>query len=157
MTLSGSVRGAGPRRSMSGRVMTAAWLTGACVMLAVIIRTWVLLPFPRPFRPVLPYQYTPITDMRYWLFLDRAAACVAEGASFTIVGTSPGQEHELYVFSVGLIPHAKPLASTYFGFRHPENVASARFIVAFGGAEPPAGAREVCRNDFGAVFERGGR
>lgn len=142
---------------MSDRIVKAAWLTGAGIVLAFVIRTWILLPFPWPFAPALPYQYTPITDMRYWIFLQQAAPCVAKDASFTIVGTTPGQEHELYVFSVGLIPHAKPLASTYFGFPHPEHVAAAQFFIVFGGATPPAGAREVCRNDFGAVFERGGR
>lgn len=142
---------------MSDRAVKAAWLTGACIVLAFIIRTWVILPFPRPFHPVIPYQYTPMSDARYWLFLQQAAPCVTPGASFTLVGTTPEQEHEMYVLSVGAIPHAKPLPSTYFGFPHPENAAGARFIVAFGDAAAPAGAREVCRNDFGKVFERSGR
>lgn len=141
---------------LSDRVVKGVWVAGACVVLAFIVRTWVLLPFPRPFHPVIPYQYTPMSDARYWMFLQQAGPCVAQGTSFALIGTTPEQAHELYVLSVGAIPHAKPLPSSYFGFPHPGHVAAARFIVAFGDAAPPAGAREVCRNDFGAVFERSG-
>lgn len=131
-----------------------AFIAGALGILTIAAQSWAREPFPRPFNPALPYQYTASSDPRLWLFLQQVSPCIERGAEFTIVAPSLEEEHELYVFSVGAIPHAKPLPAAYFGFRQGDLVSRARFVAVFDSAPAPAGTRGTCRTPFGIVYER---
>ena len=135
------------------RLVDALFFAGAFVILAIAMQSWIAQPFPRPFHPALPYQYTASTDPRLWLFLQQASPCIERGAAFSVIAPTAEEEHELYVLSVGVVAHAKPLAATYFGFRQPQHVRRARFVAAFGAAAPPPTFRVKCRNPLGAVYE----
>ena len=143
-------------RSSTQQVAQRLFLAGALTILGIAVRSWILFPFPIPFAPTLPYQYTASIDPRFWLFLQQVSPCIRRGAEFTVIAPTAAEEHELYVLAVGAIPHAKPLAASYFGFRQRDHVTRARFVAVFDGAISPAmGSRETCSSSMGALYENG--
>lgn len=150
----------GPRRgaTLNSRrlqsLASALWYAGAIIVLFVMAQSWIVSPFPQPLKPQLPYQYTPFSDPRFWVFLQQSADCVPDGARFTVTAPSREQEHELYLLAVGAVPHATPLSATYFGFRQNEHIARASHILSFGGAPPFGDVRNICSPAFGVVYER---
>lgn len=141
------------RASPDSKVSRLLFVTGSIAILAIGAQSWVALPFPDPFDPVLPYQYTASTDPRFWIFLQQASRCIARDAEFTVIAPTIAQEHELYVLGIGVVAHAKPLPAAYFGFRQPDLIRRARFVAAFDDAIPPNGARATCNTAFGVVYE----
>lgn len=130
------------------------WYAGAALVLLTIVQGWLAKPFPRPLKPQLPYQYTPFSDPRYWVFLEQASDCVPPGSAFAVTAPSRDEEHELYLLAVGAIPQATPLAASYFGYQQNEHIARARYILSFGGAPPFGDVRQTCTPGFGVVYER---
>lgn len=136
------------------RLASALWSAGAAIVLLVTVQSWIGSPFPRRLNPQLPYQYTPFSDPRYWVFLEHAADCVPPGSAFAVTAPTRDEEHELYLLAVGAIPQATPLAASYFGYRQNEHIARARFILSYGGAPPFGDVRQTCTPAFGVVYER---
>lgn len=139
--------------SSVSKAVRLLFFAGCLGILAIAAQSWIALPFPEPFDPTLPYQYTASTDPRFWIFLQEASRCIERDAEFTVIAPTIAQEHELYVLAVGAVEHAKPLPAAYFGHRQPGLIRRARFVAAFDGAVPPEGALETCSCAFGAVYE----
>lgn len=138
------------------RVAIAVWCVGIAIVSGFMIASWVSLPFPRPFRPVTPFDYTPTSSMESWLFLRTARDCIEPGATVITIAAKPEVEHELFVLSVALLDHNPTLAMTYFGDPHPENLPQARYVLAYRveNDSRTGGLREVCRVPFGIVYEK---
>jgi hypothetical protein len=77
---------------------------------------------------------------------------VPEGASYTVIASSPDDEMYVYMFSLGILQKQLALPMSYYGIRDPPGLR-ARFILSFGG-RPPEGARLTFRSADGAVYER---
>ena len=78
-----------------------------------------------------PFDNTRSGHAEQWIFLSQAARQLPRGASFTILAPDRETEMSLFMMSVGLLPEASPLPSSYYG----QSTAigeEARFILGFG-------------------------
>jgi hypothetical protein len=134
---------------------TLGWLTGAILLLAFPARFWIRAAPPRLLTAATPLDATDPAAARQWLFLSRTRATVPRGATYTVIAPTKDVEMNLFMLSLGLLPEAQALPSSYYGVPASEG-NRARFVLVYEEARRPEGLR--LRESFpeGKVFERSG-
>lgn len=140
---------------MRDRVSTLLWLTGSVLLLAFPLRTWIGESAHGPLTwPVTPFDRSDPNAARQWLFLSRAAAIVPPGATYTVVATDRDVEMNLFMISIGLLPDAHPLPTSYYGIPFPAVGSRARFVISYENARAPGPMRIRAAFAEGYVAER---
>ncbi len=62
-----------------------------------------------------PFDNTGSGHAEQWRFLSEAAEHIPSGASFTVAAQDRETEMSLFMMAVGLLPHATPLPTSYYG------------------------------------------
>jgi hypothetical protein len=133
---------------------TVLWLGGAFLLLAFPLHEWSREPAgDRLSAPVTPLDRTDRAAASQWLFLRRAATSLPRDAQFTVVAPIPQVELNLFMMSIGLLPRARPLPSSYYGV--PASPGSeARYVLAYQDAEVSGPVRVRAVFEQGRVLER---
>lgn len=80
-----------------------------------------------------PFDNTASGHAEQWRFLSEAAEHVPDGASFTVVARDRETEMSLFMMAVGLLPHASPRPTSYYG-RSTSIGNTAQFVLEYEGA-----------------------
>jgi hypothetical protein len=132
------------------------WLAGAMLLLAFPILYWSrAVPGQLIAAPVTPLDGSDSAAARQWSFLRRARAVVPAGATYTVIAPTRDVEMNLYMMSLGLLPDARGLPSSYHGIST-EDGEHARYVLAY--EDPPLSEEARLRVVFpeGKVYERPG-
>ena len=142
-----------PQRRLA---LTWLWLGSAFLLLAFPLRFWSQPVGRAMLAPAAcPADHSNPELAAQWRFLRRVAPLVPPGASFTVRERPGGPEMEAFMLAVGLIPHGRPLPSSYYGRQLPEVGGQADLVLALPGAEgSEAGLELVARVEGGALFRR---
>ena len=133
------------------------WLFGAMLLLAFPVRDWIRAAPDFVFvRPVTPLDGIDLNTARQWTFLRRARAVVPAGATYTVIAQTRDVEMNLYMMSLGLLPDARALPTSYHGISTTDHGARARYVLAY--ENPPLSEEARLRAVFpeGNVYERPG-
>ena len=127
------------------------------LLLAFPVREWIrTAPHSVLVRPVTPVDGIDPAAARQWTFLRRARAVVPAGATYTVTAPTRDVEMNLYMMSLGLLPDARGIPSSYYGVSTAERGARARYVLAYD--NPPMSEDVRLRAGFpeGNVYERPG-
>lgn len=140
---------------MTDRVRVVLWLTGSLALLVFPARAWIRESGPGAFsRPVTPLDRIDAAAARQWLFLRRAATVVPRAATYTVVAPTSDVEMNLFMMSIGLLPDARPMPSSYYGVLAPEVGSGARFVLSYENAPTSGPLRVRAVLEEGRVYER---
>ncbi len=134
--------------------LTFLWLAGASLLLVFPLRLWIRAA-PRDLlaRQISPVDHTDGAAARQWTFLWKARTVVPPGTTYTVIAPTRDVEMNLFMMSLGLLPEAEGLPSSYYGVPTP-NGFRARYVLAYQSALQPG--LHVPRAVFtdGTVYER---
>jgi hypothetical protein len=119
-------------------VVTALWWIG------VFISAITLFVHPHRYGEInlslrSPFDNTQSGHAEQWIFLSEAAHHVPRGSTFTVLAPDRDTEMSLFMMSVGLLPEASPLPSSYYG-QSTDIGDDARFVLemeALGSVQSP--------------------
>lgn len=133
----------------------AVWLAGSLLLLVFPARFWTSDAAKDPLSaPVTPLDRTDASAARQWLFLRRAATIVPPGATYTVIAPAGDVEMNLFMMSLGLLPRARPLPSSYYSVPAPQIGSRARYVLAYQNAAVGGPIRVRAVFDEGRVYER---
>jgi hypothetical protein len=113
-------------------VVVAVWWLGVAIS-AITFFAHLHRPDEADFSLRSPFDNTRSGHAEQWIFLSEAARHVPPGASFTVLAEDPETEMSLFMISVGLLPEASPLPSSYYG--RPTSAGDrARFVLVSDGS-----------------------
>ncbi len=133
-----------------------AWIIAACLLLVFPLPLWRRAPLRSLFfLPTTPVDLTYRPYARFWFFLQGARRFVPPAESYTIVAGDKGDETDLFMLSLGLLPRNRALPTSYFGVSTRDVGSRARYVLVFQ-ARPPSDSslRLVARVPDGAIYER---
>jgi hypothetical protein len=140
---------------MRDRAQTVLLLVESFVLLLFPLRHWIRASPREPLAaPATPLDRTDGVAARQWLFLRQARTTVPPGETYTVVAPTRDVEMNLFMMSLGLLPEARGLPSSYYEVPTPEIGSQARYVLAYENA--PASGRVRLRAVFaeGQVYER---
>lgn len=128
----------GPEKPSIQSIAAAVWWLGTGVALSLFCSMFVGLGrIDVSLRS--PFDNTHSGHAEQWSFLSGASRYVPKGTSFTVLAPDRDTEMSLFMMAVGLLPHASPLPTSYYG--QPMSIGNeARFVLELEGPssdEPP--------------------
>jgi hypothetical protein len=132
------------------------WLVAAALLLVFPLRFW-SKPVGREMLTLPPNPVERVNPAlgEAWQLLATVAPRIPPGASFTVRAASREAEMEAFMLAVGLVPHGRPIPSSYYGVPLTAMGAEAEWVVVVGPAPAlPPGLERVARLDGGALYRR---
>ena len=135
--------------------LTFLWLAGASLLLVFPLRLWIRAA-PRDLlaRQISPLDHTDGAAARQWIFLWKARTIVPPGTTYTVIAPTRDVEMNLFMMSLGLLPEAEGLPSSYYGVPTPEIGFRARYVLAYQSALQPGLHLPRAVFTDGTVYER---
>lgn len=128
----------------------------AALLLAFPIRFWA-----KPVgRAMLAVPSSPVERVnpelgRTWRLLREVAPRIPAGATFTVRAATDEAEMEAFMVAVGLLPHGRPVPSSYYGVPQPGFGSEAEWVVAVGEVSLAGeGTEVVARSKDGLLLRR---
>ena len=140
---------------MKNGAPVAAWLAGSLLLLLFPARFWIREASRDALSaPVTPLDRTDDAAARQWIFLRRAATIIPPGATYTVIAPTLDVEMNLFMMSLGLLPGARPMPSSYYEIPAPNVGSRARYVLAYQNAAVVGPVRVRAVFDEGRVYER---
>ena len=135
--------------------LTFLWLAGSSLLLVFPIRLWIRAA-PRDLlaRPTTPVDHTDGAAARQWIFLCKARTVLPPGTTYTVIAPTRDVEMNLFMMSLGLLPEAEGLPSSYYGVPTPKIGFRARYVLAYQSALQPGLHLPRAVFTDGTVYER---
>ena len=135
--------------------LTFLWLAGASLLLVFPLRLWIRAA-PRDLlaQQISPVDYTDGAAARQWIFLRKARTVIPPGTTYTVIAPTRDVEMNLFMMSLGLLPEAEGLPSSYYGVPTPETGFRARYVLAYQSALQPGLHLPRAVFTDGTVYER---
>jgi hypothetical protein len=135
--------------------LTLLWLLGASLLLVFPIRLWIRAAPPDLLaRPTTPVDQTDGAAARQWIFLRKVRTVLPPGATYTVIAPTRDVEMNLFMMSLGLLPEAEGLPSSYHGVPTPKIGSRARYVLAYQSSLPPGAPLPRAVFTDGTVSER---
>lgn len=134
--------------------LTFLWLAGASLLLVFPLRLWIRAA-PRDLlaRQISPVDHTDGAAAGQWIFLWKARTVVPPGTTYTVIAPTPEVELNLFMMSLGLLPEAEGVPSSYYGVPTPIGFG-ARYVLAYQSALQPGLHLPRAVFTDGTVYER---
>ena len=131
------------------------WLIGVVVLSLWTVFGWSRIPSGQRFlAPNSPLDNTPGLNARQWAFLWQVHEVLPEDASYTIEATTPGEEMDLFMMSLGILTSQTPHPATYYMRTTNGDELNARYVLSFDCTVVPLDTSVVARLDDGCICER---